>query len=359
MVELVTSLKDRAPPSAACAKTCQTPTRSIRFVCAYQIKTLSLPSMFVLHAVLLSAPPSCGRCVLWPPCWHTTHLCRHRWKALWEPAATSNLHGCIFHCVWLFRVSGFGFGRGQMGQENKPCAGGRFPRKRAHPKNGKCGNSKPPKKWKKGTEKRKKKGKCGKNGKKRKFWKGAQNHQICLFFQCLGAGGHGERTRHRWKNNCVETMRKLQRGGARARVAPHWTVLSSCKIGIAAFSPLNTVVCTEAWSPSKFLAIVLDCFAARPFAVRVRNGLNWGLLPPYPAQFGGVTLWWTLGVSADSKIVESLRCWLKPPWLARVLDRILWTPDLQKPFFTSCGNRSLSYSWILVSRGQCPGPWGC
>ena len=46
---------------------------------------------------------------------------------------------------------------GNEGQENTHCAGGRFPRKRAHPKNGKCGNSekrkKTEKKRKEGTEK--------------------------------------------------------------------------------------------------------------------------------------------------------------------------------------------------------------
>ena len=68
-----------------------TPARSISFVCACQIRTFLWPSMPVLRAVFLSAPPSFGLRA------GTHHICVGiDGKLGGEPAATINLHGCIF-----------------------------------------------------------------------------------------------------------------------------------------------------------------------------------------------------------------------------------------------------------------------
>ena len=248
VVELVTSLKDRVPLFAACANTCHTPARSIWFVCAYQIKTFLWPSMPVLHAVLLSAPPSFGRCVLWPLCWHTTHVLRHWWRALGGANSNNSLAWMHFLlCVWPFWVSGFKFGRERGVGKHTLCWGTvssetRPPRKR---------------KKRKKNEKTEKNGKFGKFGKK-----GPKPTKSACFSSVWVLEGHCKRTRRRWKKNSAETLRKqcrnyaetMRRGGARAREAPHFKALSAWNVGIPAFSPPNTVG-SQRRSPWKFLPL--------------------------------------------------------------------------------------------------------
>ena len=106
---------------------------------------------------------------------------------------------------WLFWVSGFGFRRGR-GVGKQTLCWGTVSSERAHPKNG----FETPEKTQK--------------TKKRKIQKGAQNHQICLVWWVLGGIAKGLSTDEKISGNNAET---IQRGGARARVAPHSTALSS------------------------------------------------------------------------------------------------------------------------------------
>ena len=90
-------------------------------------------------------------------------------------------------------------------------SGFKFGRKREVGKHTLCwgtvsSKTRPPKKRKK----RKKR-----NGKNGKFGKRAQtHHQICLLFQCLGAGGALQKDSAEMKKNSAETMRKLCGGAA-------------------------------------------------------------------------------------------------------------------------------------------------
>ena len=94
-----------------------------------------------------------------------------------QPAAKSNLHACIFHCVWLFLGEWLWVWEGTRGRKNKPCAEGPLSWKRTHPKKRKMWRRK---NGQKQNHKR--------NGKKQKLREGPQSAFLKHAFREVTSG---------------------------------------------------------------------------------------------------------------------------------------------------------------------------